>query len=392
MYHRFLLHFIQRFSYLQQYLIIISISLILLLIFHYWWCIFLLPFSTILVNVTIKYLFRSNQSPLKFSGQLYKLFLRKRFNDVKEKSLNTYETSFQIEYDIYVRTIIARYICIWYYPLISTNQDFLNELRIIFNGTINRLNDRLTSLDIYDIIRQLIDLKQKHMEQYLYSLDSFRKQCKQNRISKSVDREFSQIIGLHNSIAKDDIHAYLKALVELLITELLPETIHLYSTSRLGREFLTQILVNCVFLPLFKQFSKPRTIYYLLVILLESEEQRKAYETNENSLIIQPEMVDTQNETESITLNGDFSEQSNQIEEQRASRLERIIYSATIISINTAYNPMSGAAYTVYIIQVRDNRSRLLCRLFFLYSVKQNLRLHRMPLIGIQFEGAFENL
>jgi hypothetical protein len=101
------------------------------------------------------------------------------------------------------------------------------------------------------------------------------------------------------------------------------------------------------------------------VILLESEEQRKAYETNENSLIIQPEMVDTQNETESITLNGDFSEQSNQIEEQRASRLERIIYSATIISINTAYNPMSGAAYTVYIIQVRDNRSRLLCRLFY---------------------------
>ncbi len=392
MYHRFLLHFIQRFSYLQQYLIISSISLIFLFIFHYWWCIFLLPFSTILVNFTIKRLSRSNQSPLKFSGHLYNLLFRKRSNDTKGKAINTYETSIDKEYDIYVRTILARYICIWYYPLISTDPDFLNELRIIFTSILNRLNDRLSSLDIYDIIRQLIDLKQKHMEQYLYSLDSYRKQCKQNRISKSVDREFSQIIGYHNSIAKNDIHAYFKALVELLITELLPETIHLYSTSRPGREFLTEILVNCIFLSLFNQFSKPRMIYYLLVVLLESDEQKQAYEANENSLIIQPEMIDTQNERESITSTDDLIGQSNQNDEQPVSRLERIIYSATIISIDKAYNPMSGAAYTVYIIQVRDDLLRLSYMYFFLYRLKRNLRLHRMLLIDIQFEDVFENL
>jgi hypothetical protein len=336
-----------------------------LLIFHRWWCILLLPFSTFLVNFTIKRLSRSNQSPLKFSGQLYKLLVRKRSNDPKGKPTKTYETSFQIEYDIYVRTIIARYICVWYYPLISTDQDFLNQLRIIFNGVINRLNDRLTSLDIHDIIRQLIDLKQKHMEQYLHSRDSFRRQCRQNRISKSVDREFSQIIGLHNSIAKDDIHAYLKALVELLITELLPETIHIYASSRPSREFLTQILVNCIFLPLFQQISKPRTIYYLLIVLLESDEQKKAYEANEDLIVIQPEMADAQHERESVTSSDDFTGQVNQIDAQRTSRLERIIYSAMIISTDKAYGSMSGAVYTVYIIQVRDNLSRLLCILLF---------------------------
>jgi hypothetical protein len=76
-------------------------------------------------------------------------------------------------------------------------------------------------------------------------------------------------------------------------------------------------------------------------------------------------MIDTQNERESITSTDDLIGQSNQNDEQPVSRLERIIYSATIISIDTAYNPMSGAAYTVYIIQVRDDLSRLSYMYFF---------------------------
>ena len=54
-----------------------------------------------------------------------------------------------------------------------------------------------------------------------------------------------------------------------------------------------------------------------------------------------------------MTLTGDFADQTNPIDQPRKARLERIIYSATIISTDTAFSSMSGAAYTVYIIQVR---------------------------------------
>jgi len=361
MYHRLLFNFLQRFSYLQQYLIILSLSLILLLIFHHWWCIFLLPLSTIFANLIIKRLSRNNQSPLKFSGYVYNLLIRKRSikqDDHIQKPLHPYEIQIAKECHTYIKTIIARYICVWYYPLISTDQDFPNDLIVIFNIILNRLNDRLKLLNTYDTIRLLINLKQKHIEQYLYTLDSYRKQRKQNRISKSLVEEFSQLIGFHSSIIKNDTHAYLKALVELLLTDLIPESFHIYSASRPGRELLTQILVNCIFLPLLNQFSKPRMIYYLLVILLETDEQKKAFETNENSLIKPSEIIDNQDEKEEcIPLTENFRDQTNQDCDQPAPRLEKIIYSATIISCDTAYNSMSGAAYTVYIIQVINSKT-----------------------------------
>jgi len=272
------------------------------------------------------------------------------------------EISIEKEFDTYIRTIIARYICVWYYPLISTDQEFPNDLTIIFKIILNRLSDRLKSLTIYDIIRLIINLKQKHMEQYLHALDSYRKQRKQNRISKSLVDEFSQTIGFHGSLSKNDIHAYLKALVELILTDLIPESFYIYSNSHPGREFLTQILVNCIFLPLFKQFSQPRMIYYLIVILLETDEQKQNFQINENSLIIESEIINDQTEKESVILTEDFCGQTNHDDDRHGSRLERIIYSATIISSDTAYNSMSGAAYTAYIIQVINEKKKKIYR------------------------------
>jgi len=137
--------------------------------------------------------------------------------------------------------------------------------------------------------------------------------------------------------------------VELFLTDLIPESFHIYSGSHTGREFLAQIVVNCIFLPLLKQFSNPRMIYYLIVLLFETEEQTNALKTNENSLITQTETIIDQNEKVPAILTKDFGDQQDQ---RRTSYLERIIYSATISSCDIAYNSMSGASYTVYIIQV----------------------------------------
>ena len=78
MYPRLLLRFIQYFSFLQQYLIILSVSIVFLILFHYWWCILLLPLSTIGAYFAVQRLSRSQQSPIAFTGHLYDFFIRKR--------------------------------------------------------------------------------------------------------------------------------------------------------------------------------------------------------------------------------------------------------------------------------------------------------------------------
>ena len=113
MYHRLLLHFIRQFSYLQQYLFILFLSIPLLLIFKQWWCIILIPLSTISVRLTIQRLSRPNQSPLKASGYLYKLLVRKPSIDPTQRPTDLSERSIETECDTYIRTIIARlYLCL----------------------------------------------------------------------------------------------------------------------------------------------------------------------------------------------------------------------------------------------------------------------------------------
>ena len=355
MYRHLLLDFIQRFSFLQQYLIILTLSFVSLLIFRHWWYILLLPLSTILASVAIKRLSRRNQSPFRLSGHAYNLLIRKRSStpgDDPNRPSHSYEAAIQKECDTYIRTIIARYISVWYYPLISTDQEFPEDLTIIFSVIVNRLNDRLKSLNSYDIIRLLINLKQQHMDQFLHALDSYNKQRKHNPTSKSVVEEFSQLIGFHRSIVKNDVHAYLKALVELFLTELVPESFHIYAGSHTGREFLTQLVVNCVFVPLLNQFSNPRMIYYVIVLLFESEEQQSAWKTNERPLSAPRKSRTNRREDQPALLREDFGERQDSTHERRASRLERIIYSVTIVSCETAFNARSGGAYTVYVMQV----------------------------------------
>ena len=359
--HFLLLNFIQRFSYLQQYLIITSFFFILLLFFYRWWCLILFPISTLLVHWIIKRLSRSDQSPLKFSGYLYKFLLRKPSIHPTEQSYAAVHQALEDEYKKYTKAIIGRYICIWYCPSISIDRDFLDELDCLFLEIIDRLSTRVQSLDIHQIIRLTINLGQKHVQQYLYAVDSYQRQHRQNRLSDSKVEEFSRIIGFHPALVANDAHAYFKAWVELLLTEFLPEKVQLYSVSRPIRELLTQILVNCVFLRLFEEFSQPRMIYYLLTILLEDDEQKKNAEKNENSFISSTEMSDQPNEQDSVDLT---DEKSLLKDDNSRTPLEKIIYSATIISIDTAYNPMSGAGYTVYIIQVSrdwiDNHGEML--------------------------------
>ena len=157
MYYHFLLHFIQQFSLLQQYLIILSLSFIILLVFRYWWCIFFLPVTTICASLAIKHLCRSGRPPFKISGYIYNLLFKANRNP--DHSSQCYEISIQKECDTYIRTIVARYICVWYYPLVSTDQEFPEDLMIIFNIILNRLNDRLKSLNSYDLTRLLVNLE-----------------------------------------------------------------------------------------------------------------------------------------------------------------------------------------------------------------------------------------
>lgn len=354
---RFLINSIQHFSLLQQYFIILLLSFIVLFIYNHFWYILILPLSTIFAHFTIKYISNDHRSPLKFSGNIYHLIVRKRkfqqnenIIDNKTNLSNINRTALHKECDTYIRTIIARYVDVWYYTAVSTDQEFPDDLMIIFHVIVNRFSDHFKSLKSYDLIRMIVNLQQQHVAQYLHAHDSYRKQRRVNRISRSLVEEFGQINGFHRSLVNNDIHAYLKALVELLLTDLIPESFHIYSASRTGREFITQILVNCIFLPLFKKFSKPRTLYYLLVLLWETEGQKKRFEIDETSLTIPLITVTSPPEPEKSIKPTIEPVKSN--DEPASPNLEHIIYSATIASHEIAYDSTFGGAYTVYLIRV----------------------------------------
>lgn len=263
----------------------------------------------------------------------------------------------QKECDTYIRIIIARYVCVWYYPFISTNQEFLEDLTILLNMVLNRLSSRLKSLNIYELSRSIVNLQQIHVDQYLQALDSYRRHPRSNRLTKSLVEEFHQQFRLHPSLVGKDIHAYLRALIELFLTDLLPESFPLYSASPTGRELFTQILTNAIFLPLFHRLSQPRMVYYLIVLLWETDEQKRFYENEENSVELGADENEQGRSIEDPDEPTRSDEQQNEEdlshEEKRKLHLEKIIYSATIHSTDRAYNAASGAAYTVYIIQCR---------------------------------------
>ncbi|CAF0949390.1 unnamed protein product [Adineta ricciae] len=383
MYHHLLFHFIQQFSLLQQYLIILSLSFIILLVFRYWWCIFLLPLSTICASFAIKHLRQSGRRPFKISGYIYNLLFKANQN--ADHSSQGYEISIQKECDTYIRTIVARYICVWYYPLVSTDQEFPEDLMILFNIILNRLNDRLKSLNSYDLTRLLVNLEQKHLEQYLHALDSYEKQRKHNPSSRSIVEEYSHLIGFHRSMINNDTHAYLKALVELFLTDLVPESFHMYSGSHTGREFLTQLVVHCVFLPLLNEFSNPQMLYYLIVRLFETEESKLNEKTDEHTFSVQTNPTSGQHdEIQPAVSKENLDEHVNLNDERRMSRLERIIYSVTIISCDIAYNARTGGAYTVYIMQCEtkspfasDTIHRYVIRRRFREFMNLHKRLHQ---------------
>ncbi|CAF1199843.1 unnamed protein product [Adineta ricciae] len=352
-------------------------------VFRYWWCIFLLPLSTICASFAIKHLCRSGRSPFKISGYIYNLLFKANQNS--DHSSQGYEISIQKECDTYIRIIVARYICVWYYPLVSTDQEFPEDLMIIFNIMLNRLNDRLKSLNSYDLTRLLVNLEQKHLEQYLHALDSYEKQRKHNPSSKSIVEEYSHLIGFHRSMINNDTHVYLKALVELFLTDLVPESFHMYSGSHTGREFLTQLVVHCVFLPLLNEFSNPQMLYYLIVRLFETEESKLNEKTDEHTFSIQTEPISGQHDKiQPEVLREDLDEHVNLNDGRRISRLERIIYSVTIISCDIAYNARTGGAYTVYIMQCEtkspfasDTVHRYVIRRRFREFMNLHKRLHQ---------------
>lgn len=356
------LKFAQRFSYHQQYLILSFVLFILLIFVHYWWCFILLPLSTYIVHRLINRISRENQPPLVFTGRLYEIFIQRRnvstTNDPEEDQ--KYQLAIQRECDTYIRTIIARYVCVWYYPFISTDQEFLEDLTINFNIVLNRLSNQLKSLNIYELIRLIVNLQQNHVDQYLHALDSHRQLPRSQRYTRTVVKEFDEHFHLHSALVRKDIHSYLRALVELFLTDFLPESFQLYGGSRTARELISQLLTNAIFVPLFHRLSQPRMIYYLIVLLWETEEQKNLYENEENRSSIDPD-ADEQDVRQSIEENDEqMLKTQDEIEREReeqlqrsTSHLEKIIFSATITSTNRAYNSISGAVFTVYIIQCR---------------------------------------
>ena len=93
-------------------------------------------------------------------------------------------------------------------------------------------------------------------------------------------------------------------------------------------------------------------IYYLIVLLWETDEQKKLVEDTHENLF--STLSDGNPDPHEPTLPSEgTADRPNVDDQRRPSHLERIIYSATILSFELAYNSMSGAAYTVYLIQVR---------------------------------------
>ena len=359
----FVLKFFQQFSSHQQYFILSFVLLISLFLVHYGWCFVLLPLSTFAIQQLIARISRERQSPVVFSGRLYDIFLRKRTfpSTIEPEEDQKYQLAIQKECDTYIRTIIARYVCVWYYPFISTDQEFLEDLTIMFNIILNRLSYRVKSLDIHELARLIVNLQQIHVDQYLRALDSHHQLPRSQRFTRSVVKEFSEQFHLHPSLVRKDVQSYLRAIVELFLTDLLPESFHLYSGSRTAREFLAQILTNAIFVPLFDRLSQPRMIYYLIVLLWETDEQKLRYESEENRPSHERNAGehDVRQSTEEIDeqmlrSEGELQREMQQQQNQRAtSHLEKIIYSATILSTDRAYNSMSGAAFTVYIIECK---------------------------------------
>ncbi|CAF0724093.1 unnamed protein product [Didymodactylos carnosus] len=280
----------------------------------------------------------------------------------------------QKECDTYIRTIIERYVNAWYYPLISTDQEFPQGLQILLNILLNRISDRLKQLNYYQLTTNLFSLQQIHMNQYLETLVSYRKLMKTNRTT-TKNRTFINEFGeLH--IAMKNQQIYLKAIVELLFTEYLPETFLAYSSSAC-REFLQQIIVNCILMPVIDTMSKPQRLYDFIVLLWgkdmqkgdnKGEQNQRKSENAEEHLLLKKDAEDDEysstNELfQSLPLYQD--DDANRLisdavtddnytptidDARRLSTLEKIIYAVEIIAAEKVYNPISGAAFTVYVI------------------------------------------
>jgi hypothetical protein len=83
MHARLLSQFVRRFSFLQQYIIILSLCLPCLILCRCWWYILLLPLSTIIVYNLAQRLAHAQKSPLTFTGHLYDHVVRKRSRKTK---------------------------------------------------------------------------------------------------------------------------------------------------------------------------------------------------------------------------------------------------------------------------------------------------------------------
>ena len=206
-------------------------------------------------------------------------------------------------------------------------------------------------MNLQQFISRVFTLQNSHVSQYLKSVEYFRKNSKNNRIGETIEDEFGQYIGFHPALVKDDLHGYLKAIVELFLTDLLPTPFYIYSASRLGREFLSEVLIQAIVLRLFNRFSDPNMLYYLITILWETEEQKIYYENLKNHSASNLVSIDRSDSNISQEESGD-QQHDNNFSAESISINEQIIYSATIIRAILTHDKVSGASYTEYIIQV----------------------------------------
>ncbi|CAF1601286.1 unnamed protein product, partial [Didymodactylos carnosus] len=275
------------------------------------------------------------------------------------------------EYDSYIRTIIERYVNVWYYPLISTQQDFPYDLHLLISTMSNSIIERLKQLNAIELTTHLFRLQQHHMNNYLKTLDAYRVQRKTNRHHQqilSIEDQFEHNIGFHSAIRRrDDEYRYLRGIVELLFTQYLPDTFYAYS-SLACKEFIRQILVNSIFLPVIDTLSKPQMLYHLIIILWGTNEDKLDEQQLEVKSKVKPKHEENSNDEcpsednnelfqsidEQTTNSTTMDIKTHALENHRPLSCEHIIYSADLVSCERAYDSISGAPYTIYVIHVSD--------------------------------------
>lgn len=384
----FNLNYVQSFSYLQQYLIICSSISLISVWFGSVWCSIFLPVGSLFGFVLVKKGISLDKGLSISLFDFYNSFVEWREKQKREQSSAENDAVFaerlKAEREIFVEKICEKYF-FWYKKFLSEDERFPTELKAIFRSIFERLEFRLKNIELSDATRRIFKLKTFHVEHCLKSFDLFNRQRKFQRTSENVEEEFSANFSFHWSISKNDPNSHIKAIVDFILTDLLPERFLLFSTPP-ARELITEILTNALFLPLVYRFSQPENVFFLIATIFENEQQRKIEESLDEDFPFSR----TDFQQTSTQISDDPLDKNDEKFVSNNGNQQRIIFQAKITGNSNVSDEFSGANFTVYLIEVRfsfffSSQNR------FSFSARLNRPPQPMERLNTQSDDASEN-